>query len=63
MDKIYSKEDATKLLQSIYGAYVEHKKIAEIINQSTKKEFPTSYLKRLGKIIEKNIERTETRKI
>lgn len=61
MEKTYNKEDARKILQSIYGAFLEHEKIAEIINKSKRTEFSTSYLMNLGKIIEKNLEKTKTR--
>lgn len=61
MEKIYNKEDARKILQSIYGSFVEHEKIAELINKSKRTEFSTSYLRTLGKIIEKDLEKTKTR--
>lgn len=55
MNKVYNKEEAIKLLQGIYGPYIEKDKVAEIINKSTQTEFSTRYLQSIGKIIESRI--------
>lgn len=63
MNKVYNKEEAIKLLQGIYGPYIEKDKVAEIINKSTQTEFSTRYLQSIGKIIESRIEKTQDGKL